>query len=101
MDRVFFFGRTQLRHFVFVAFAAIAASWGTAGHATSDGLAISGNGYRIILAGQSYSFTPTTQDPSGRKMAFSIANKPAWASFNSSTGQLSGTPGSTPVWYCG
>ena len=101
MDRVFFFGRTQLRHFVFVAFAAIAALWGTAGHATSDGLAISGNGYRIILAGQSYSFTPTTQDPSGRKMAFSIANKPAWASFNSSTGQLSGTPGSTPVWYSG
>ena len=72
MDRRFFFGRTQLCHFVVVAFAGVAALWGAAGHAASDGLAISGNGYRQVLAGQSYSFTPTTQDPSGRKLAFSI-----------------------------
>ena len=77
--------------------------WGAAAHATSDGLTISGSGYRQVIAGQSYSFTPTTKDPSGRKLVFSIANKPAWASFSSSTGQLWGTPGVaySPVWYSG
>jgi hypothetical protein len=98
MDRALFLTRAPLRYLV--AFASIAL-WGTAAHAASDGLAISGNGYRIMIAGQSYSFTPTTRDPSGRKLVFSIVNKPAWASFSPSTGRLWGTPGIaySPVWY--
>jgi large repetitive protein len=102
MDRVSFFSRTPVRHLVVRAFASVAL-WSVAAHATSDGLTISGNGYAMLIAGHPYSFTPTTQDPSGRKLVFSIANKPAWASFNSSTGQLWGTPGIaySPVWYSG
>jgi hypothetical protein len=42
--------------------------------------------------GQSYSFTPTVSDPTKRPLQFVIQNKPAWATFSTSTGQLSGTP---------
>jgi hypothetical protein len=39
-----------------------------------------------------YSFLPSASDPDGDRLTFSIANKPAWASFESATGRLSGTP---------
>jgi mannan endo-1,4-beta-mannosidase len=100
MDRASFFSHARLRRVLLTATAGIALCSGAA-YATSDGLAISGNGYRIVYAGQPYSFTPTTKDPSGRKLVFSIANKPAWASFSTSTGRLWGTPGTAnaPHWY--
>ncbi len=50
-----------------------------------------------VTAGNSYSFTPSASDDDGDALTFSIANKPAWASFSSATGRLSGTPGSTRV----
>ena len=53
---------------------------------------ISGTPANSVEAGQAYSFTPTATDPDGDALSFSIANLPTWASFNSSTGQLSGTP---------
>ncbi|WP_110457428.1 Ig-like domain-containing protein [Shewanella algidipiscicola] len=39
-----------------------------------------------------YSFTPTATDPDQDPLTFSISNKPAWASFNTASGELSGTP---------
>jgi len=45
-----------------------------------------------VTAGQSYSFTPQASDPEGATLTFSITNRPAWATFSSSTGRLSGTP---------
>lgn len=57
------------------------------------GLRISGSPASTVNAGSSYSFTPTATDSnSGRTLSFAVANKPAWASFSSSTGRLSGTP---------
>jgi hypothetical protein len=53
---------------------------------------ISGTPATTDTAGQAYSFTPTASAPSGYTISFSISGKPAWASFNTSTGQLSGTP---------
>ena len=44
-----------------------------------------------------YSFTPTASDPDNDTVAFGIANKPAWASFNTTTGRLSGTPTAADV----
>lgn len=44
-----------------------------------------------------YSFTPTASDPDGNALTYSIANRPSWATFNASTGRLSGTPASTNV----
>jgi hypothetical protein len=49
------------------------------------------------VAGQSYSFVPTGSDPNHDTLVFSVTNKPAWATFSSSTGQLSGTPAKSSV----
>jgi Putative Ig domain len=45
-----------------------------------------------VLAGVAYSFTPAASDPNGDPLRFAIENKPAWATFSTTTGQLSGTP---------
>ncbi|MBJ6723431.1 putative Ig domain-containing protein, partial [Geomesophilobacter sediminis] len=42
-----------------------------------------------VVAGSSYSFTPSAANAT----SFTVANRPAWASFNTATGALSGTPG--------
>ena len=45
--------------------------------------------------GTAYSFTPSSSDPEGDSLTFSISNMPSWASFNTSNGALTGTPGYT------
>lgn len=45
-----------------------------------------------ILEGEPYEFIPTASDADGDALEFSIARKPAWASFDRATGRLSGTP---------
>jgi hypothetical protein len=39
-----------------------------------------------------YSFTPAANDADGNALTFTIAGRPAWASFNTTTGRLQGTP---------
>jgi hypothetical protein len=46
----------------------------------------------VVKVGGTYGFTPSASDPEGQKLAFSIANRPAWASFDAGTGRLEGTP---------
>ena len=58
---------------------------------------ISGAPPASIVEGQAYSFTPTAGDPDGDTLSFSIMNKPSWATFSTSTGRLSGTPGAGTV----
>jgi hypothetical protein len=58
---------------------------------------ISGTPATSVSAGAAYSFTPTTTDPSGNSLTFSIQNPPAWAAFNAQSGTLSGTPGAGDV----
>lgn len=53
---------------------------------------LSGTPPTTVTEGSAYSFKPTASDPEGAKLTFSIGNKPAWASFSRSTGQLTGTP---------
>ena len=53
---------------------------------------ISGTPATSDVAGTPYSFTPSASAPSGYTLTFSIYGKPSWASFNTATGQLSGTP---------
>ena len=76
-----------------VALTAVSAHAYHGGHT----LTISGTAPASVTAGQSYSFTPTAVDSRTRTLVFAIANRPAWASFSSSTGQLSGTPGTVSV----
>jgi len=54
-------------------------------------LTISGSPLTLIAVGQAYAFTPSVTGGTG-KYQFSIQNKPAWASFSTSSGTLSGTP---------
>jgi len=58
---------------------------------------ISGTPVTSVVAGSAYSFQPMATDANGDRLRFSISNKPAWASFSSTTGRLSGTPGSGSV----
>ena len=58
---------------------------------------ISGAAPPSVNASSPYSFAPTAADADGDTLAFSIQNKPAWATFNTSTGRLSGTPAPTDV----
>ena len=53
---------------------------------------ITGTPASTITAGQPFSFTPVVADPSGAALSFSIVNRPSWATFNTATGALSGTP---------
>jgi hypothetical protein len=56
---------------------------------------ISGTPAQAVNSGSAYSFKPTASDANGDALTFAIANRPAWAGFSTSTGQLSGTPTST------
>ncbi|MCU0977240.1 MAG: putative Ig domain-containing protein [Steroidobacteraceae bacterium] len=58
---------------------------------------ISGTPGTRVESGRSYSFTPSASDRDGQRLSFSISNKPSWATFSTSTGQLSGTPASSNV----
>lgn len=55
---------------------------------------ISGTPATSVTVASVYSFQPTASDADGDTLAFAIQNKPSWASFSTSTGQLSGTPAS-------
>jgi hypothetical protein len=53
---------------------------------------ISGAPSPSAAIGAAYSFQPAASDPNGDPLRFGISNRPAWASFSSSTGLLGGTP---------
>jgi hypothetical protein len=53
---------------------------------------ISGSPDTALVVGTSWSFQPKVSNPDGKTLTFSIQGKPAWASFSTSTGRLSGTP---------
>ncbi|MDH5484727.1 MAG: putative Ig domain-containing protein [Gammaproteobacteria bacterium] len=64
----------------------------------NDPPVISGTPATEANEGVFYSFTPTASDPdAGDTLLFSIVSKPGWASFNTGTGRLSGTPSSADV----
>jgi len=56
---------------------------------------ISGSPATSATVGTAYAFQPTGSDPDGNTLTYAIANRPAWATFSTSTGRLSGTPSST------
>jgi hypothetical protein len=58
---------------------------------------LSGTPSTSVVAGNAYAFRPTGSDPEGRTLTWSISNRPAWASFSTSTGALTGTPTATNV----
>jgi hypothetical protein len=69
-----------------VAYAGGSAHW-------QDQVTITGSPATGATAGQAYSFTPSANATSGRTLVFAISNKPSWATFSSSSGQLWHTVG--------
>ncbi|WP_448547700.1 putative Ig domain-containing protein [Thalassotalea fusca] len=53
---------------------------------------IEGQPAQTVIQNELYSFTPTVSEFENDTLTFSIKNKPSWASFNTETGELSGTP---------
>jgi hypothetical protein len=68
-------------------------------NATTDNaeMSVTGNGSLEATAGNDYQFTPTVSGLDGPALTFSISGLPRWASFDESTGTLSGTPESGDV----
>lgn len=62
-------------------------------------LTISGTPTPQLDPGQSYHFVPTVTADSSDTTAlkFSVQNRPAWMSFNTVTGEISGTPSSSDI----
>jgi len=58
---------------------------------------IAGQPVTALNENASYVFLPTAFDPNGKVLTFEIQNKPSWATFNTSTGELAGTPQSANV----
>ena len=58
---------------------------------------ISGSPDATVIAGTAYEFTPSSSDPDGDSLTFSVIGLPTWASFDPTSGRLSGTPGAEHV----
>jgi large repetitive protein len=65
--------------------------------ALNDGPAISGAPPTSVNQDAAYAFAPTASDLDGDTLVFSILNQPTWASFNTATGTLTGTPANSDV----
>ena len=62
------------------------------GSTSNSAPTISGTPPDSVLVSTSYAFTPVAFDADGDTLTFGIVNQPSWASFDTSTGRLSGTP---------
>ena len=58
---------------------------------------ISGSPDTFVFRDQAFNFTPTASDPDQDTLRFSIMNQPIWANFDSTTGNLAGTPDSSNI----
>ncbi len=64
----------------------------------NDAPTISGTPDTTVAEGNAYSFTPGGGDiDAGATLVYSITNQPGWATFNITTGALTGTPGNADV----
>ncbi len=64
----------------------------SSGIPTNNPPTIIGTPVTSVISGVYYSFTPTASDQDNDTLTFSCPNKPSWATFNTSTGALTGTP---------
>ena len=73
--------------------AASAASNAVTPNPANSAPVIGGTPANTVDQGADYLFTPTASDvDAGTTLQFSITNKPGWATFDTTTGALSGTP---------
>ena len=67
------------------------------GSATNTAPTITGTPPTSVRQGTPYVFQATAADANGDPLTFTVANRPAWATFNNITGTLQGTPGTGTV----
>jgi len=67
-------------------------STGSDGGTTQKPPTISGTPATSVTVGATYRFQPSASDPNGDALAFSITNRPSWATFNTTNGLLTGQP---------
>ncbi|MGI9224740.1 MAG: putative Ig domain-containing protein, partial [Woeseiaceae bacterium] len=77
---------------VLTAVNQVARSGGSLGVDRNRPPVISGQPPTSVQVGSRYSFAPVSSDLDGDPLTFSVAGRPEWASFDVSTGRLSGTP---------
>jgi hypothetical protein len=65
--------------------------------ATAQPLAIAGTPPAAVTAGQTYQFQPTVINTISSHYGFAVTNKPRWATLNTTSGALTGTPAATDV----
>ena len=53
---------------------------------------ISGRPLTFVPVDRRYAFHPVARDPDGQRLGFTIANRPAWATFDRRSGRLAGRP---------
>jgi hypothetical protein len=63
----------------------------------TQALSLGGSAATTAVVGTNYSFTPTVTASGSATLAFTVQNKPAWASFDTATGALTGTPAASDV----
>ena len=64
---------------------------------TNSSPTISGTPPAVVLVGNTYIFQPMGRDANGDTLTYSVKNLPSWASFDATTGLISGTPGAMQV----
>ncbi len=64
---------------------------------TTEPFIMNGVPTTMIEAGAEYHYQPLSNNPSGRVLAYNVVNKPDWATFSETTGELSGTPQESDV----
>jgi hypothetical protein len=89
--RLAFLGRRALSAFVLVTLIAATAP-AEAGANRNGAPTIAGSPATSATVGTAYEFQPTASDQNGDRLIFRISGKPAWATFSTATGRLSGTP---------
>jgi hypothetical protein len=77
--------------------ATVSASNASGAGAAHKAPAIAGTPPAVVAAGTPYAFEPTVTAAAGARLTFSIANKPAWAIFSTTSGALSGNPAAADV----
>jgi hypothetical protein len=69
----------------------------TATAPTNRAPVISGTPSTTVTAATAYTFTPTASDADGNALTFGVQNRPTWATFNTTTGRLTGTPSTSQL----
>src|ERR1700691_1190029 len=77
--------------------AQTSATTGTTTSAAPQPFIVHGEPQSFVQAGALYRYTPSTSGSNGRALSYDIVNKPDWATFVETSGELSGTPDASNV----